>query len=187
AAAGTHASGNRPAAAHRAEARCEQSGLRRAARASGDRCAGAPRGRVHNVSQGGTREMGGHRAQEWTEAGMTRWLIAACLACAAAGASAQAFPSRAIHFAVAFSPGGIADTIARSVGQKMSEKVGQPVVVETKSGAGGLVGAKYVAAAAPDGYTLLVTTTALAINANTKEGVPLADLTPIAIAASTPT
>jgi tripartite-type tricarboxylate transporter receptor subunit TctC len=44
---------------------------------------------------------------------MTRWLIAACLACSAAGASAQAFPSRAIHFAVAFSPGGIADTIAR--------------------------------------------------------------------------
>src|SRR5205085_1275096 len=99
----------------------------------------------------------------------------------------QQFPSRAIRFAVAFSPGGIADTIARSVGQKMSERIGQPVVVETRSGAGGMVGAKYVAAAAPDGYTLLVTTTALAINANTKEGVPLADLTPIAIAASTPT
>ena len=132
--------------------------------------------------------MGGHRAQEWTEAGMTRWLIAACLACAAAGASAQAFPSRAIHFAVAFSPGGIADTIARSVGQKMSEKVGQPVVVETKSGAGGLVGAKYVAAAQADGYMLLVTTTSLAINANGKEGVnPVTELTPVAIAASTPT
>lgn len=119
---------------------------------------------------------------------MTRWLLAACLACAAAGASAQAFPSRAIHFAVAFSPGGIADTIARSVGQKISEKVGQPVVVETKSGAGGLVGAKYVAAAQADGYMLLVTTTSLAINANGKEGVnPVTELTPVAIAASTPT
>jgi len=132
--------------------------------------------------------MGGHRAQERTEARMTRWLLAACLACAAAGASAQAFPSRAIHFAVAFSPGGIADTIARSVGQKISEKVGQPVVVETKSGAGGLVGAKYVAAAQADGYMLLVTTTSLAINANGKEGVnPVTELTPVAIAASTPT
>ena len=111
----------------------------------------------------------------------------ALFAWAAAG-WAQSFPSRPIHFAVAFAPGGIADTIARSVGQKMSEKIGQPVVVETKSGAGGLVGAKYVAAAAPDGYTVLVTTTSLAINANGKEGVnPVTELTPVAIAASTPT
>jgi tripartite-type tricarboxylate transporter receptor subunit TctC len=70
----------------------------------------------------------------------------------------------------------------------MSERIGQPVVVETKSGAGGLVGAKYVAAQAPDGYTLLVTTTSLAINAHGKEGVnPVTQLTPVAIAASTPT
>jgi tripartite-type tricarboxylate transporter receptor subunit TctC len=70
----------------------------------------------------------------------------------------------------------------------MSEHVGQPVVVETKSGAGGLVGAKYVAAQAADGYTLLVTTTSLAINAHGKEGVnPVTQLTPIGIAASTPT
>jgi tripartite-type tricarboxylate transporter receptor subunit TctC len=89
---------------------------------------------------------------------------------------------------VAFAPGGIADTIGRTVAQKMSERSGQPVVVETRSGAGGMVGAKYVAAAAPDGYTLLVTTTALAINANAKEGVdPNVQLTPVAIAASTPT
>jgi len=101
---------------------------------------------------------------------------------------AQAFPGRPIHFAVAFAPGGIADTIARGIGQKMSERVGQPVVVETKSGAGGMVGAKHVAAAAPDGYTLLVTTTALAINANAPQGVnPLTELKPVAIAASTPT
>lgn len=115
-------------------------------------------------------------------------IFAACMALGATGASAQGFPSRPIHFAVAFAPGGIADTIGRSVAQKMSEKLGQPVVVETKSGAGGIVGAKYVAAAAPDGYTVLVTTTALAINANSKEGVnPLTELTPVAIAASTPT
>jgi len=117
-----------------------------------------------------------------------RWLMAGCLLAAATGAGAQQFPGRAVHFAVAFAPGGIADTIARSVGQKMSERIGQPVVVETKSGAGGLVGAKYVAALAPDGYMLLVTTTSLAINANGKEGVnPVTQLTPIAIAASTPT
>src|SRR3989442_317833 len=117
-----------------------------------------------------------------------RWLFAICIALGATGAWAQAFPNRPIHLVVAFSPGGIADTIARTVGQKMSEKVGQPVVVENRSGAGGIVGAKYVAAAAPDGYVLLVTTTSLAINANSKEGVnPVAQLTPIGIAASTPT
>jgi tripartite-type tricarboxylate transporter receptor subunit TctC len=89
---------------------------------------------------------------------------------------------------VAFAPGGIADTIARTLGQKMSEKIGQPVVVENRSGAGGIVGAKYVVGAAPDGYVLLVTTTSLAINANSKEGVnPVTQLTPIGIAASTPT
>lgn len=111
-----------------------------------------------------------------------------CLLAWEGHARAQTYPSRPVHFAVAFSPGGIADTIARSVGQKMSERIGQPVVVETKSGAGGMVGAKYVALQAPDGYTLLVTTTSLAINANGKEGVnPVTELTPVAIAASTPT
>jgi tripartite-type tricarboxylate transporter receptor subunit TctC len=119
---------------------------------------------------------------------LSRALVAVCFALGANAAWAQAFPSRPIHFAVGFAPGGIADTIARTVGQKVSEKVGQPVVVETKSGAGGLLGARYVAAAAPDGYTVLVTTTSLVINANSKEGVnPLTELTPVAIAASTPT
>jgi tripartite-type tricarboxylate transporter receptor subunit TctC len=117
-----------------------------------------------------------------------RWLFAICLALGATGTSAQAFPARPIHLVVAFAPGGIADTIARTLGQKMSEKIGQPVVVENRSGAGGIVGAKYVVGAAPDGYVLLVTTTSLAINANSKEGVnPVTQLTPIGIAASTPT
>jgi tripartite-type tricarboxylate transporter receptor subunit TctC len=102
--------------------------------------------------------------------------------------SAQAFPNRPIRLIVAFAPGGIADTIGRSVAQKMSDKLGQPVVVENKGGAGGLVGAKYVAGAAPDGYTLLVTTTSLTINANSPEGVnPVTELVPVAMAASTPT
>src|SRR3954465_9382627 len=117
-----------------------------------------------------------------------RWLFAVYIALVASGAWAQAFPNRPIRLVVAFAPGGIADTIARTVGQKMSEKVGQPVVVENRSGAGGIVGAKYVAAAAPDGYVLLGRTTSLSINAHSKEGVnPLSQLTPIAIAASAPT
>jgi tripartite-type tricarboxylate transporter receptor subunit TctC len=120
--------------------------------------------------------------------GLRQACTALALALWALQAGAQVFRSRAVHLAVAFAPGGIADTIARAVGQKMSERMGQPVVVETKSGAGGLVGAKYVATQAPDGYTLLVTTTSLVINAHGKEGVnPVTQLTPVAIAASTPT
>src|SRR5690348_16354988 len=106
-----------------------------------------------------------------------RWILAACMLAATIDGWTQAFPSRPIRLVVAFSPGGIADTIGRSVGQKMSEKLGQPVVVENRSGAGGLVGAKYVAAAAHDGYTLLVTTTSLVINAHSPEGVnPVTEL-----------
>jgi tripartite-type tricarboxylate transporter receptor subunit TctC len=107
--------------------------------------------------------------------------------CASAWAQ-QPFPNRPIRLAVAFAPGGIADTIARSVAQKMSERVGQPVVVETRSGAGGMVAAKHLASQPADGYTLLVTTTAIAVNASSKEGLdPATQLTPVAIAASTPT
>jgi tripartite-type tricarboxylate transporter receptor subunit TctC len=115
--------------------------------------------------------------------------VSAVLACLAPPSWAQqSFPNRPVRFIVAFAPGGIADTIARAVAQKMSERIGQPVVVETRSGAGGMVAAKVAASAAPDGYSLLVTTTALAINASSKEGIdPTTQLTPIAIAASTPT
>jgi len=117
-----------------------------------------------------------------------RWLLALCMLAAAIDGGAQPFPNRPIRSVVAFAPGGIADTIGRVVAEKMSEKLGQPVVVENKAGAGGLVGAKYVAAAAPDGYTLLVTTTSLTINANLPEGVnPVTQLVPVAMAASTPT
>ena len=117
-----------------------------------------------------------------------RWMLVLCMLAVSVEGWAQAFPNRPIRLIVAFAPGGIADTIARTVGQKVSEKLGQPVVVENRGGGGGLVGAKYVMGLAPDGYTLLVTTTSLTINANSPEGVnPVTELVPVAIAASTPT
>src|SRR6185369_1453156 len=85
-------------------------------------------------------------------------------------------------------PGGIADTIARLVGQKLNDRFGQPVIGDNRPGAGGALAAKLVAGATPDGHTLLVTTTAIAVNASAKDAVdPRTELTPVAIAATAPT
>jgi tripartite-type tricarboxylate transporter receptor subunit TctC len=75
---------------------------------------------------------------------------------AATAVQAQAWPSKPVTLVVPFPPGGSSDTIARAIGAKMQEKLGQPVVVENKGGATGTIGAAQVKRAAPDGYTLLV-------------------------------
>ena len=69
---------------------------------------------------------------------------------------AQAFPSKPITLIVPFPPGGTTDVLARSLGEKLSQAIGQPVIVESKPGAGATIGADYVAKAKPDGYTLLM-------------------------------
>jgi tripartite-type tricarboxylate transporter receptor subunit TctC len=93
-----------------------------------------------------------------------RILLAAALACAVA-AHAQEYPSRPIKIIVPNPPGGGNDLAARIVAERLREKWGQPVVVDNRAGASGRIGAEAVAAAAPDGYTLLVTAPAsLVIN-----------------------
>jgi len=113
-------------------------------------------------------------------------LVAAALL--AQPAAAQQYPTQQITLVVAFAAGGVADTVARVIGQKLSERLKQNVVVENRGGAGGSLGAKIVAAANADGHTLLVTTTALAINdtISKNKGYATDDLRPVAIAASTP-
>jgi tripartite-type tricarboxylate transporter receptor subunit TctC len=108
---------------------------------------------------------------------------------ASAQQSAQQYPNKPIRVIVAFGAGGIADTIARLIGQKLSERYGQQIVVDNRPGAGGTLGARLVAGANPDGYTLLVITAAIAVNASAaKEAVdPRTDLAPVALTASTPT
>lgn len=68
----------------------------------------------------------------------------------------DAWPSKTVTMVVPFPPGGVADTVARPVAQAMSRELKQPVIVENKAGAGGAIGMGYVAKAAPDGYTLLM-------------------------------
>ena len=80
---------------------------------------------------------------------------AACLAVPVAG-FAQAYPSKLITFVVPFPPGGVTDPVARMVGQKMAESVKQPVIVENKPGASGIIASEFVKRAPPDGYTVLM-------------------------------
>ena len=114
----------------------------------------------------------------------------AALACllGAGQAGAQPYPTRDITFIVAFAPGGVADTVARLVGQGVGTRLGRNVVVENRGGAGGNIAAATVARATPDGYTVLVTTTALAINETLRKnnGFSAKEFKTVAIVASSP-
>jgi len=114
--------------------------------------------------------------------------VAALTIATALPAGAQTYPANRITIICAFAPGGFADTMARVVAQGLSDRLHQPVVVENRSGAGGNIGASLVAHAAPDGYTILATTTALAINETLFPNKQYAakDLKTVAMVASSP-
>jgi tripartite-type tricarboxylate transporter receptor subunit TctC len=114
--------------------------------------------------------------------------VSACLA-GASQARAEPYPAaNKITLIVAFAPGGIADTLARLIAQGLSERLHQSVVVENRGGAGGNIAAAFVARAEPDGYTLLATTTALAINETlfANKEFSAHDFKTVSIAASSP-
>jgi hypothetical protein len=86
---------------------------------------------------------------------------------------AQAWPSKPIKWIVPFAPGGTTDILARTVGEKLTTALGQPVIIENKPGAGGGVGAEFTAKAAPDGYTIMGGTISThAINASLYNKLP---------------
>jgi tripartite-type tricarboxylate transporter receptor subunit TctC len=93
---------------------------------------------------------------------LTALATVAALALPAGSALAQAYPSKPISLIVSFPPGGDTDALARTFAEKLQARVGQPVVVENKTGASGTIGNAFVAKAAPDGYTLLFTPNTIA-------------------------
>jgi tripartite-type tricarboxylate transporter receptor subunit TctC len=118
-----------------------------------------------------------------------KW-IAIALIFTNAEAYAQNFPSKSVRLVAPFSTGGALDLIARSVGQKLSEGLGRPVIVDNKAGASGAIGSEFVARSAPDGYTLLLGATTThginpALNPNLSYD-PVKDFTPISLVATIP-
>ena len=104
-------------------------------------------------------------------------------------ATAQEYPTRPVHLVAPFAPGGPTDLLARLIGQKLGERLGQPVIVENRPGAGGSVGAAYVAKAAPDGYTLAIVSSSFSVNATLYPDLPydtLKDFAPVTLLASAP-
>jgi len=103
---------------------------------------------------------------------------------------AQAYPNRPVKVVVPYAAGGLPDTMARLVGQKLGESLGQQMVVENRGGAGGIVGTNEVAKAAPDGYTLLVAdVTQIAVNPHLFSNLaydPLKELTGVSLLGTSP-
>jgi tripartite-type tricarboxylate transporter receptor subunit TctC len=120
---------------------------------------------------------------------VTRLALALVLSIAASLSWAQAFPVKPVRFVVPFQPAGPSDVIARLVGARLTQIWGQQVVVENRAGASGNMGAQTVARAAPDGYTVLVSTSSIAVNAtlSARPGYELLkDLVPVVNIASSP-
>jgi tripartite-type tricarboxylate transporter receptor subunit TctC len=121
---------------------------------------------------------------------MKRSVCLLALVLGASGVLAQGYPAKPVRIIVAFSPGGGTDLVARAIGQKLAERWGQPVVVENRVGAGGMIGADAVAKSAPDGYTLLMCSPQeVAVNHHVYPKVPYdpeRDFAPITLVTITP-
>src|SRR3954467_637906 len=118
-----------------------------------------------------------------------RALCMALLTATSCGTSAQQYPSKPIRLLVGFAAGGPSDVASRTIGQKLTKKWGQPVIVDIRPGAGGTIASEVVAKAAPDGYTLLLPAFSHAVNPSLIAKLPydtLRDFTPIVLFASTP-
>ena len=115
-------------------------------------------------------------------------LVAAVLAAMfAASAAAQSFPSRTVRFVSGVTPGSASDTMARILAERLTTTLGQPVIVENRLGAGGLVGAKWVASQEPDGHTIMMYASAFTVSTLLNPGLDPKELAPVATVATIPT
>jgi tripartite-type tricarboxylate transporter receptor subunit TctC len=117
-----------------------------------------------------------------------RLIIAVATALLSTAALAQTYPVKPIRMIVPYSPGGGADTSARIVARRLGETLGQPVVVENRTGGGGAIGAEFVAKSAPDGYTLLFDASGIVINTAARK-LPFdlqRELTPVSLVVTAP-
>jgi tripartite-type tricarboxylate transporter receptor subunit TctC len=121
---------------------------------------------------------------------LPRVLLGVLVIASSSTALAQSFPSKPLRFIVPFPPGGSADILARTIGQKMSEGLGQSVVIDNRPGAGTAIGAEATAKSAADGYTIMIgTVSSHAINPSLNAKLaydPIRDFTPISPVASIP-
>src|SRR5438128_2617109 len=140
--------------------------------------------------QGGPRLQNKQRDREeamnmWLRAAMTAAFVLTCSGIA----SAQSFPSKPIRLFVPYPAGGAVDVLARTLGDVVSKTWGQPVVVENRPGAGGVIASQALAAASPDGHTLIVVASGHATNPFLYPKLPydtFKDFTPISLLASSP-
>ncbi len=107
------------------------------------------------------------RARWWRIA-----LSSALILAAASAAQAQTYPSKPVRLVLPYAPGGIVDYVGRTLAQKLTENLGQPVVTDNRPGAGGILGTDSVARSAPDGYTLVLMDPAIVINPTLQADVP---------------
>ena len=104
-----------------------------------------------------------------------------------AAVAAQSFPSKTVRFVSGVTPGSASDTMARILAEKLSPVLGQPVIVENRLGAGGLVGAKWVAGQEPDGHTIMMYASAFTVSPLLSPGLDPKELAPLATVATIPT
>jgi tripartite-type tricarboxylate transporter receptor subunit TctC len=104
--------------------------------------------------------------------GLKRLGVGALLSFVAVAAQAQTYPDKPIRLILPYAPGGIIDYVGRTLAQRLSENIGQPVVAENRPGAGGIAGTDFVAKSPPDGYTILLMDPAIVINPTLQPSIP---------------
>jgi len=116
-----------------------------------------------------------------------RFLVAVLVFALGGVAQAQTFPSKTVRFISGVTPGSASDTMARILAEKLSASLGQPVIVENRLGAGGLVGAKWVATQEPDGHNIMMYASAFTVSTLLNTGLDPKELVPVATVATIPT